>query len=463
MARLRKKRDTTLDDEPLPVAMGGEETSVVRVLRLSRPDGGTIVVTLPNVVGVEEYFNHVRSWFATQSEELALFEVDDPLARSKRELEAFVHESNAAALAPPAKAELRLEVDEWDFPRENARPPVQGTDYPIVSSISRRAISSLVLSASSDLDVFEATERGLMFVHQDTPAVGQVMLRPLGEAQAAIPTHGLLIEQIEEIRRSVPAWSPLDEDTLEIMLSHAANNSPDEDGFWTLYMDQILDARGLIQKSRSGLAKAGYRADDRSEAIKSIARLDSAWVRVYRPDNPGNAKTEDFVRVFLIAEVRNRSNRLARIRYRPGTWCDLDDARMRSPRKVLEYDPYREAVEKHLARYFLQRADETDEAGMMVRTVEELCVRGGIAIDRSNPKRARTRLTQALDRLMLDGTIVRWTYADDPKQLPGRGYLERWLGFRIRVVLGSHTWKPHDETLSCGFRPKRVKMAEATR
>jgi len=409
-----------------------------RMLRIPRPDGASIVLELPDVEGVDTYFEHVRTWFDGRPEELTLFETPEPFARSQRELAAFAAESNAPSpIAPPAKAAIRLEIDAAEPSRHDLPSPVPDGDYPIVSSVSRRAISTLVLSAS-DPHAFTATDRGLVLAHEDALAIGQVMLRPLGEPRAATPARRLRAEQIDEIRRSVPAWNPLDEDTLEIMLSHVATNDPDEDGLWTLYIDQMLDARALRQKTRSGLAKAGYRADDRSETLGSIARLDSAWVRVLRPDDPTLVEgDEDFARVVLIAEVRRRSDRLARIRYRPGTWYDPDDATARSPRSVLEYDPYREAVEKHLARYFLQRADETDETGTLMRTVRELCSRGGITIDRNNPKRTRERLTRALDRLTTDGAIVRWTYADDPRTLPAKGYLEQWLALRARVVIRS--------------------------
>ena len=410
----------------------------LRVLRLPRADGATIVVEVVYATGVNEYLERVRAWFDAQPEELTLFEESDPYARSKRELAAFAIESNAetSAIAPPTKTALRLEVeDDVSTPsRDNLRAPIVGNNYPVASSVTRRAISSLVLSAASSPGAFTATDRGLVFVHDEALALGQVMLRPLGEPRLATPTRRLQAEQIEEIRRSVPAWSPLDEDTLEIMLSHVANNAPDDDGLWTLYVDQMLDARALRQKSRAdGLAKAGYRADDRSEVMRSIARLDSAWARVYHPDDPTAEGDEDFARVVLIAEVRRRSDRLARIRYRPGTWYDPKDATARSPRKILEYDPYREAVEKHLARYFLQRIDEADDTGILTRTVQDLCARGGVAQDRNNPKRMRERLTKALDRLVTDGAIVRWTYADDPRTLPTKGYIDSWLGFRIRV------------------------------
>jgi hypothetical protein len=410
----------------------------IHLLRLPRADGATIVVEVLDAPGVKEYLERVRAWFDAQPEELTLFEESDPYARSKRELAAFALESNAetSVSAPPAKTALRLEVDDdVSTPsRDDVRAPIVGSNYPVVSSVTRRAISSLVLSAASAPGAFTATDRGLVFVHDEALALGQVMLRPLGESRLATPTRRLHAEQIEEIRRSVPAWSPLDEDTLEIMLSHVANNAPDDDGLWTLYVDQMLDARALRQKSRSdGLAKAGYRADDRADVMRSIARLDSAWARVYHADDPSTEGDEDFARVVLIAEVRRRSDRLARIRYRPGTWYDPKDATTRSPRKVLEYDPYREAVEKHLARYFLQRSDEADEGGVLTRTVQELCTRGGVAQDRNNPKRMRERLTKALDRLVTDGAIIRWTYADDPRTLPTKGYVDSWLAFRVRV------------------------------
>ena len=414
------------------------EPAASRVLRIPRPDGASIVLELPDIEGVDAYFEHVRAWFEGRPEELTLFEMTEPFARSQRELAAFAADANTpSSVAPPTKAAIRLEIDSAEPSRHDLPSPIPEGDYPIVSSVSRRAISTLVLSASNP-HAFTATDRGLVLAHEDVLAVGQVMLRPLGESRAATPARRLRAEQIDEIRRSVPAWNPLDEDTLEIMLSHVATNDADEDGLWTLYIDQMLDARALRQKTRSGLAKAGYRADDRSEALGSIARLDSAWVRVLRPDDPTLVEgDEDFARVVLIAEVRRRSDRLARIRYRPGTWYDPDDATTRSPRSVLEYDPYREAVEKHLARYFLQRADETDETGTLTRTVRELCSRGGITIDRNNPKRTRERLTRALDRLTTDGAIVRWTYADDPRTLPAKGYLEQWLALRARIAIRS--------------------------
>jgi hypothetical protein len=407
------------------------------VLRVSRPDGATVVLEVPDIAGADEYFERVRAWFNAQPEELTLFEDPDPFARSKRELVSFAEESNTSSIiAPPAKTALHLEIEEGSPSRADVPAPIAGTDYPVVSSISRRAISSLVLFAATDPAAFTPTDRGVVFVHDDALAVGQVMLRPLGESRSATPARQLLPEQIEDIRRSVPAWSPLDEDALEIMLSHVANNEPEDDGLWTLYVDQILDARALRQKSRFGLAKAGYRNDDRVDVLRSIARLDSAWIRVYHPGDPTAADgDEDFARVVLIAEIRRRSDRLARIRYRPGTWYDPDDATTRSPRRVLEYDPYREAVEKHLARYFLQRVDEADDAGVLTRKIRELCIRGGVAIDRNNPKRMRERINKALDRLVTDGAIVRWTYADDPRTLPAKGYLDAWLAFRVRIVV----------------------------
>jgi hypothetical protein len=78
-----------------------------------------------------------------------------------------------------------------------------------------------------------------------------------------------------------------------------------------------------------------------------------------------------------------------------------------------------------------------DDAGILTRTVQELCARGGVAQDRNNPKRMRERLTKALDRLATDGAILRWTYADDPRLLPTRGYVDSWLAFRVRVAVQS--------------------------
>jgi hypothetical protein len=87
-----------------------------RQLRIPRPDGGTVVLEIDDVVvddipgGVNAYFERARAWFDRQPEELALFEESEPFVRSRRELAGFAAASQSdPTLTPPsAKVSLRL-------------------------------------------------------------------------------------------------------------------------------------------------------------------------------------------------------------------------------------------------------------------------------------------------------------------------------------------------------------------
>lgn len=138
----REKRSAPSEAAPIAATVAAEvivpaEPAASRVLRVPRPDGASIVLELPDVNGVDEYFERVRAWFDGRPEELTLFETPEPYAHSQRELTAFAAESNAPSpIAPPAKVAIRLEIDDAAPPRHDLPSPVPERDYPIVSSVS---------------------------------------------------------------------------------------------------------------------------------------------------------------------------------------------------------------------------------------------------------------------------------------------------------------------------------------
>jgi hypothetical protein len=123
--KTRKRASSAKEAAPVHTRIEtGSFDAPFRSLRLSRPDGATIVLNVPDVQGVEDYFARVRAWFDERPEELALFGLLDPYQQSKRDLIAFADQSQTKIpLAPPSKVELRLEIVNDIGPSRDSAPP----------------------------------------------------------------------------------------------------------------------------------------------------------------------------------------------------------------------------------------------------------------------------------------------------------------------------------------------------
>jgi hypothetical protein len=383
------------------------------------------------------FFDAARSWFAERAAgdvehdlELALESVEQ---RARTDMELFA--SVASLPAPGTQIAIAWEPDDRHAPRMRA---VDGNDYPSKPSRGNRLLGRLVLAASTP-EAFVETSQGVLF---SEPRVGgEVLLRPPGERDvdgANLPK--LSVAQLRRIRESIPNWSPLHQDTLAVMLAIVATQPADEDGFHTIRVDMVNEARELAQKSRDGYAKGGYRVSDREGPGRAIEDLGAAWIRVAGDDS--NAEDGIFQRTILLGEIQRKRGIIVRARFKPGPAVGPIGGEGRASRRVLAYDPYREGVEKHLARLIEWFA--TAGEPYVIRTVRELLEETGIRVYPNNPKMARDRLEKALDTIVADelvlsstSYIAEWAYVDDPRRLRPRKWLEDWLDYRVRVTIGA--------------------------
>jgi hypothetical protein len=431
----------TEDSTPvLPMVVERRRERRATSIRIPRPYGGTIVLRAGDETAeLPAFFEAARAWFAERAAgdvehdlELALESVEQ---RARSDMESF---ASVASLPPPAtQISIAWEPDDRERgPRVRA---VDGNDYPSKPSRGNRLIGRLVLAASTP-DAFVDTSKGVLF---SEPRVGgEVLLRPPGERDvdgANLPK--VTTAQLRRIRESIPNWSPLHQDTLAVMLAIVATQPADDDGFHTIRVDMVNEARELTQKSRDGYAKGGYRASDREGPGRAIEDLGAAWIRV-SGDDDSDADDGIFQRTILLGEIQRKRGVVVRARFKPGPAVGPIGGDGRASRRVLAYDPYREGVEKHLARLieWLATAGES----YVVRTVRELLDETGIRIYPNNPKMARDRLEKALDTIVADelvlsssSYIAEWAYVDDPRRLRARKWLEDWLDYRVRVTIGA--------------------------
>jgi len=408
--------------------------------RIPRPYGGTIVLRArEETAELPAFFEAARAWFAERAAgdvehdlELALESVED---RARSDMVSFA----GVTTLPPSATEISIAWESDDRDREPRVRAVDGNDYPSKPSTGNRLLGRLVLAASTP-GAFVDTSKGVLF---SEPRVGgEVLLRPPGERDvdgANLPK--LTNAQLRRIRESIPNWSPLHQDTLAVMLVIVATQPADDDGFHTIRADMVNEARELAQKSRDGYAKGGYRASDREGPGRAIEDLGAAWIRVAGDDS--DADDGIFQRTILLGEIQRKRGVVVRARFKPGPAVGPIGGESRASRRVLAYDPYREGVEKHLARLIEWIATTTGEMRVL-RTVRELIEETGIRIYPNNPKMARDRLEKALDTIVADelvlsssSYIAEWAYVDDPRCLRARNWLNDWLEYRIRVTIGA--------------------------
>jgi hypothetical protein len=419
----------------------GSETTPLgtpRFLRIPRPYGGEIVLTAVAASGVEAYLERVRDWFEWQPQELQLF-AESATETGARELTRFNLVASSEWDAPPATVEVRYEPPLPKRPQP-LPPPIVGDDYAAIAGIERRGVSTFVLHARTD--ALYDTERGVAIMHREDTHVAEVEMRPLG-GNGSVDFAPATSAKLAEVRSAAARMSAVVEDVLDVLVSNAIENQTDSEGYHTLDIDAILEARGLEKKRKGGIGSktyaAGHHVEARDAVVDAIKKLDTLYVALAPARETKRKRLRDWDRVVNVQRytLEEPTNRIHSIRYELGTWfARWKDDHVLAPRRILELDAKREAPAKILARYFTQRRRDADERGRIVRRVRNLFLETASEIERGkNPQRSRDWIEQSLETLRGDGIIAGWSYVEDLDLLPRYKWLEPWLDYHVAVTL----------------------------
>jgi DNA-binding XRE family transcriptional regulator len=222
-----------------------------------------------------------------------------------------------------------------------------------------------------------------------------------------------------------------------------------------VYVDDLLRARGLQPKKGGDGRRGGYGPDQRADLWRCLLHLQDIWldiaeVTVTDQDARGRRRqrtramqSRAFVMTDRIGQRRldgtmdveailvTPGEAFGRFLLGPGRQLALLSS------EALRYDPYRQWVEKRLARYLSWQWRVGAHSGDFVRTyrVSTLLEELGLEVSELHPARTRERFEKALDCLQSDGMISAWQYAEtwSEDDLPRKTWVPLWLDTRVIV------------------------------
>jgi hypothetical protein len=413
-------------------------------LRIPRPYGGTIILKAEKAVtGLGEFFANAKKWF-DDPPALSLFSSsNDPDERQSLECAAF--STHARELDLPVRLVVEYEppyhnrsneLDVSEVVRglsqsKTVLPAVRGERYSLPATIGRRAIAFAIAGAQELGDRWSDDPSKLVVFMRDGVATAEVTLVPL----SAVTDRVTEIDR-NQLREALQCWKEIDQDVLDILVTNVLNGT-DRFGRTYISYDAILDARDRAKKTKMEDGKryaAGHRAKDRDEIHRSILRLHNLGAVVSQSERNQQLRRRGHAPVILmhVLESDDLTNAPLGVWYSLGSWAETATDDVLVSRKILSYDPYRQAVEKRLGRLLTIILAERECAECSVSDiVSEIC----LSVEGQNRNRAIQRFEKAISTLQADGLIGGVSYNPDLQAFPlrTRGGVEDWLSRRLIV------------------------------
>lgn len=392
-------------------------------LSIPRPYGGEIVLRAgEQAPGLDTFFEQARDWFHRPEDTmLPLFEDEDSLsgeALRSNELEEFV--KVAQGWGVPAN----LTID-YVPARPTNTPAVRGDAYILPATLGRRAIAFAITGAQEAGEKWGEDPSKLVVFMRDAGVSAEVTLRPLSAIKRTLSDRDR-----EELSEALRRWKELDQDVLDILVTNVLSGT-DRRGRTYISYDTVLDARERAKKTKLEDGKryaSGHRAEDRDEIHKSVLRLHNMGADVAPSEVERKRRRGRSAPVILMHELEYdlETGAPTGVWYALGAWAETADDEVTVSRRILSYDPYRQALEKRLGRLLSIMLVQHDPA---VNKVVDLIGELHLSTEGANKGRMVARFDKALDALQEDGVIGHYTYAPDLQAhpLPARGLLEDWL------------------------------------
>jgi DNA-binding XRE family transcriptional regulator len=224
----------------------------------------------------------------------------------------------------------------------------------------------------------------------------------------------------------------LDADALDLLSHIWLQQAKSAKDYAIANVDQFLTIRGLEQKQKEKGRRGGYEPEQRARMLQVLSHIQNVWlnlgeIEIYEQDprRKGRSKATKQTfqsRAFIITDrmgqmrldgyldverfIFQPGHLFAQFLFGPGRQTALLSAR------AVQYDPYRQRVEKRLARYLSWQWRIQARQGEYTRPyrVSTLLEAVGEQLNERRPSATRDRLEKALDTLQHDGVISSWQY-----------------------------------------------------
>ncbi|OJV92651.1 MAG: transcriptional regulator [Chloroflexi bacterium 54-19] len=257
------------------------------------------------------------------------------------------------------------------------------------------------------------------------------LIPPIVENDPLMPTEQvaawaqLMWEQQKDL-------TDLDADALDLLSHIWLTQAKTPKDYAIANVDQFLSMRGLEQKQKEKGRRGGYEPEQRARMLQVLSHIQNVWlnlgeIEIYEQDprRKGRSKATKQTfqsRAFIITDrmgqmrldgyldverfIFQPGHLFAQFLFGPGRQTALLSAR------AVQYDPYRQRVEKRLARYLSWQWRIQARQGEYSRPyrVNTLLEAVGEQLNERRPSATRDRLEKALDTLQQDGVIASWQY-----------------------------------------------------
>lgn len=295
-------------------------------------------------------------------------------------------------------------------------------------------------------------------------SVGEAQLRPpAADNQTLLPPEQVDL-WAEAMWRQREELSDLDADVLDELCALFLYQARSVNDRAVADIDGLLAMRGIKARHRGNGQRSGYEAEQRQEMQRAVARIQNIWINIASEslqDGSGSVRVFQsrlFTMTERVGQIDLRGDLdIDRFVYRPG---ELFAQYLLGPgakttllsARALKYDPYRQTLEKRLARFFSWQwaaGDKDGTAGVrrggtrptgrisprrafLVGTLLDAAAK---RIDQARPSVTRERLESCLDTLQTDDVIAAWEYADWDEDLARRQHwADAWRSSTILIT-----------------------------
>lgn len=299
-------------------------------------------------------------------------------------------------------------------------------------------------------------------------SVGEAQLRPpAADGQTLLPPEQVDL-WAEAMWRQREELSDLDADVLDELCALFLYQARSINDRAVADIDGLLAMRGIKARHRGNGQRSGYEPEQRQEMQRAVARIQNIWINIASEtlaDGSGSVRVFQsrlFTMTERVGQIDLRGDLdIDRFVYRPG---ELFAQYLLGPgakttllsARALKYDPYRQTLEKRLARYFSWQwsGGEGGEGGGAQRSgargarrrafsIGALLDAAAKRIDQNRPSVTRERLESCLDTLLADEVIAGWEYADWDEELARRNrWAETWRASTVLITPPAVVSKP---------------------
>ncbi|KNY27572.1 helix-turn-helix domain-containing protein [Pseudobacteroides cellulosolvens] len=279
-------------------------------------------------------------------------------------------------------------------------------------------------------------------------------LKAIAEIKPSVElSEDQLIDWQNNMIRNVMSMDDLTADVLDILTSVWLEKSASPTDMVTLSVDNFLSLRGIQPKKNGDGRRGGFEEEQRKIISNQMNILDNTWIKVHEMEVTEVDERQKKRRVkwrgeskavyisYRFGKVNNDNNMEAYVwNARPGdVFANFLFGHGRQTallsQKALEYDPYRQKVEKRLARYFAWqwRNRQSSVSYFKPFTIKTLLEAIKENVYYRMPSRTKERIEKALDTLQNDNVIRGWQYENFDDSKLKKGWVDDWLTSKVLI------------------------------